>query len=192
MSDFEYLSVLTAIIVGIGIAHLLLSLGRVFGQTKRLNVSVLHLIWTANVFTLLVVYWWWGINLREVQEWIFLQYYLFLITTALWCLLAAILYPVSIPPEFDLKAYFADKRKSFFTVLVVVAFTDPLTALILGTEQLIDLGWSYLHLMVACLVGGVAGIRYDNERFHLGFAIYWGLSLLFFTLSFQYAVGGIT
>jgi len=68
MSDFEYLSVLTAIIVGIGIAHLLLSLGRVFGQTKRLNVSVLHLIWTANVFTLLVVYWWWGINLREVQE----------------------------------------------------------------------------------------------------------------------------
>jgi len=191
MSDFEYLSVLIAIIVGIGIAHLLLSLGRVLGQTKRLNVSVVHLIWTANVFSLLVVFWWWGINLRELQEWRFLQFYFLLINTSLWCLLAAILYPVSIPPEFDLKAYFAEKRKSFFTILVVSAFVDPLAALILGTEHLIDLGWPYLHIMLACLVGGIAAIRYENERFQLGFAIYWGLSLLLFTLSFQFSVGSI-
>ena len=44
MSDFEYLSVLIAIIVGIGIAHLLLSLGRIVGETRSLNYGLVHFI----------------------------------------------------------------------------------------------------------------------------------------------------
>lgn len=51
MSDFEYLSVLIAIIVGIGFAHLLLSIGRILGETKTLNVTPVHLIWT-GIFSL--------------------------------------------------------------------------------------------------------------------------------------------
>ena len=58
MSDFEYLSVLIAIIVGMGIAHLLMSLGRILGETKSLNIGVVHLIWTGNVLVALVVAWW--------------------------------------------------------------------------------------------------------------------------------------
>ena len=48
MSDFEYLSVLIAIIVGIGIAHLLLSLGRILGEAKSLNIGWVQMLWTAN------------------------------------------------------------------------------------------------------------------------------------------------
>lgn len=44
MSDFEYLSVLIAIIVGIGFTHLLLSIGRVLGERKSLNVDAVQLI----------------------------------------------------------------------------------------------------------------------------------------------------
>ncbi len=188
MSDFEYLTVLIAIILGIGIAHLVMSVGRILGETKTLNISVAHSIWTANILTFLVVFWWWGINLRELREWLFLQYFFLLFDTSLWCLLAAILYPRAIPPEFDLKAHFARKRKSFFSILVVLAIADPLTSMILGTEHLVDLGWPYLHWMLVCLIGGIAAIRYENERFHRAFAIYWGLSMVLFTLSFQFSV----
>ncbi len=188
MSDFEYLTVLVAIILGIGIAHLLMSLGRILGGTKSLNIGVAHSIWTANILTFLVVTWWWGINLRELREWLFLHYFFLLFDTSLWCLLAAILYPRAIPPEFDLKAHFARKRKSFFSILVLLAFADPSASMILGTEHLVDLGWPYLHLMFACLIGGIAGIRYDNERFHVALAIYWGLSLTVGVLSWQFSV----
>ena len=57
MSDFEYLTVLIAIILGIGIAHLLMSIGRVIGETKDLNISVTHSIWTVNILTFLIVFW---------------------------------------------------------------------------------------------------------------------------------------
>ena len=188
MSDFEYLSVLIAIIVGMGIAHLLMSLGRILGETKSLNIGVVHLIWTGNVLVILVVVWWWGINLRHLEEWVFLQFLFLLFNISLWCLLAAILYPRAIPPEFDLKAHFARKRKSFFSILVLLAFVDPITAMILGTEHLVALGWPYLHWMLVCLIGGIAAVRYDNERFHRAFAIYWGLSMVLFTLSVQFSV----
>ncbi len=189
MSDFEYLTVLIAIILGLGITHILMSLGRILGATKSLNISVAHLIWTANIVTFLVIFWWWGINLREVREWVFLQYFFLLVVTSLWCLMAALLYPTTIPEGYDLKAHFAEKRKVFFSILIILAFADPLTSMMLGTEHLSDLGWGYLHWVLACLVGGILAIRYENERLQQAIAIYWGLSMIIAVLAWQYSVG---
>ena len=189
MSDFEYLSVLIAIIVGIGFAHLLLSLGRVLGETRELRVNPVQLIWTANILLMMVAFWWWAISLRELEEWIFFQLVFLLFDVSLWCLLAAILYPVSIPEGYDLGRHFEKKRRPFFAILILLAFTDPLTASILGTGHLIDLGWAYWHWIATCLVGGIAALRISSKRFQQGFAIYWGLALIAFTVSWQYAVG---
>ncbi len=188
MSDFEYLSVLIAIIVGIGFAHLLLSIGRVLGEAKSLNITAVHAIWTVNIMVMLVAFWWWAISLREMQEWVFLHLLFLLFDVSLYCLLAAILYPVAIPQGYDLKAHFARKRKAFFSILILLAITDPLTAMILGTEHVMDLGWAYLHWMLACFIGGILTIRYENERLQLAIAIYWGLSLMLFNLSWQFSV----
>jgi hypothetical protein len=188
MSDFEYLSVLVAIIVGIGFAHLLLSIGRILGETKELNVSPVQLIWTANILMMMVCFWWWAISLRELEEWIFLQLLFLLFDVSLWCLLAATLFPVGIPVNYDLSAHFERKRRSFFTILILLAFADPLTASILGTEHLVDLGWGYLHWMVSCLVVGILAIRFKNKRFQEIIAVYWGFSLITFVLSWQYSV----
>ena len=189
MSDFEYLSVLIAIIIGIGIAHLLLSLGRILGDVKRLNVGVPHLIWTGNILLMLISFWWWGINLREIEEWVYIQLLFLLFDVSLWCLLAALLFPVTIPDDFDLGEYFQKKRKPFYLILILLAFADPVTSIILGTEHLIELGWGYLHwMLVCCLVGGIAALRFDSPRFDLGFSIYWGLSLMVFILTWQASV----
>ncbi len=95
---------------------------------------------------------------------------------------------MAIPQDYDLKAHFAKKRKSFFSILILLAFTDPLTAMILGTGHLMDLGWAYLHWMLVCFIGGILAIRYDNERFQQAFGIYWGLALLFFSVYWQPSV----
>jgi hypothetical protein len=71
----------------------------------------------------------------------------------------------------------------------MLAFADPLTASILGTEHLIDLGWAYWHWILTCLVGGIAALRITSKRFQQGFAIYWGLALVTFTVSWQFSVG---
>jgi hypothetical protein len=188
MTDFEYLSVLVAIIVGIGFTHLLLSIGRILGEVKSLNVSAVQFIWAANILMMLVTFWWWAISLRNLEEWVFLQLLFLLFDVSLWCLMAAILFPTSIPANYDLGAHFENKRKPFFTILIILAFADPLTASILGTEHLIDLGWAYLHWMATSLVGGIAGILYKHKSIQLGIAIYWGFALILFAVSWQASV----
>ena len=184
MSNFEFITVLFAIIIGIGIAHLLLSVGRLLGETKSSNVGAVHLVWTVNLMLVLVGYWWWVNGLRYVEEWSFLQLFLVFTDISLWCLLAAVLYPVTMPHGYDLREHFAKKRKALFSILIVLAFLDPSIEFILGAENLIELGWPYLHLMAVCLFGGIAGIRYGGDRFQLMLAIYWGFSLLAQTMTF--------
>lgn len=178
MSNFEFLSVLFAIIIGIGFAHLLLSIGRILGEAKSLNIGSVQVIWTVNVLLTLVTYWWWLINLRTIEEWAYLELLLLLFHASLLVLLAAMLFPVTIPLGYDLKAHFETKRTSFFGILVLIAFADPLAAMIVGTQHLFDLGWQYLHFIVVCFVGGIAGIRFRNERFQQVLAVYWGFSLI--------------
>ena len=189
MSDFEYLSVLVAIIVGIGFTHLLLSIGRVVGEVKELNASPAQLVWTANILLMMASFWWWAISLRELQEWIYLQLLFLLFDVSLWCLLAAILYPINMPQQYDLGLHFEKKRKAFYSILIILAFVDPLTASILGTEHLLDLGWGYVHWIATCLLGGIAAMRFTGRRFQLAFSVYWGISLIIFVVSWQYSVG---
>jgi len=54
MDSFEYIIALTAIILGLSIAHLLAGLGktiyRLTGHGKPLKLSWVHSLWVANVF----------------------------------------------------------------------------------------------------------------------------------------------
>ena len=130
---------------------MLLSVGRVLGETKSLNITTVHAIWIVNILVMLVSFWWWAISLREMQEWVFLHLLFLLFDVSLFCLLAVLLYPVAIPRDYDLKAHFARKRISFFSILILLAFTDPVTAMILGTEHLMALGWAYLYWIMCVL-----------------------------------------
>ena len=159
MSNFEFITVLFAIIIGVGVTHLLLTIGRLLGETKSYNVGPVQLVWTVNLLLVLVAYWWWINELRSVEEWSFRLLLLVYVDISLWCLLAATIYPVTISPDYDLKAHFEKKRTSFFAILIVLALLDPSIAVVLGAENLKFLGWPYMHLMAITFIGGIAGIR---------------------------------
>lgn len=138
---------------------------------------------------MLVSFWWWAIALRELDEWVFLQLLFLLFDVSLWCLLAALLYPVNVPAGFDLGAHFDKKQRSFFSILILLAFVDPMTASILGTEHLLELGWAYWHWILTCLVGGITALLTSSRKFHFLFAIYWGFALVVFIVFWQFSVG---
>ena len=63
MDQFEYVMVLVSIIVGLGIAHLLLGVGgvinRLTDRQRPLKLSVAYLAWLAMLFVWMVLFWWW-------------------------------------------------------------------------------------------------------------------------------------
>ena len=70
MSTFEYAMVLISIIIGLGITHILSSLGsavhRLQHHGRSLRIEINYLVWVAFIFTWLVQFWWWRFRWSEL------------------------------------------------------------------------------------------------------------------------------
>ena len=71
MDPFSYLSVLTSIILALGITHLLTGLGRLLQSRGQVHIYWVHLLWTFNVFLFLVLNWWILFRWHTQQQWSF-------------------------------------------------------------------------------------------------------------------------
>ena len=59
MDLFEYISVLTSIIIGLGMAHLLRGLASLVQHPGRNRVYWVHLVWVGYMFFNMIFFWWW-------------------------------------------------------------------------------------------------------------------------------------
>ena len=86
MDMFEYVSVLTSVIVGLGVAHLLQGVARLVQHPGRTRIYWVHLLWVFFMFFTAIFWWWYEFGLASVDTWT-LQLYLFVLSYAvlLWC-----------------------------------------------------------------------------------------------------------
>jgi hypothetical protein len=189
MSTFEYLSVLLSIIVGLGITHIIVGLGRLISHSSGRSIYWVHLIWMLNIALYLVVFWWWAINLRALDEWSFLPFLVVLLEPALLCLAGAILYPVAMPPDLEYKTHFYRIRKVFFSVIVAISVIDLFVALFSApTGHITALGWPFYIFFFSLFFGGITAASFDNERLQGAFSIFYCCELLTFVLITQSSI----
>lgn len=142
MTDqFQHVMVLTSIIIGLGITHILGGIGaaidRLTGHGKRLRLSWAHGAWVAFVFLWMVLFWWWEFRLIELPVWTLAHYFFIVVYAVLLFLLAVILIPRDWTVVDDLNEYFVSKRRWFYAVLIVADLADPVDSFFKG-------GWEYI------------------------------------------------
>lgn len=71
MDQFEYLSVLISIIVGLGITHLLTGVGRFLGGPDAPRVFGVHVAWTVNLILYQSFFWWFTFTWVDQETWTF-------------------------------------------------------------------------------------------------------------------------
>ena len=126
MSDFEFLSVLVSIVIGLGLTHLLRGLGHAyyFGRGSRMDAA--HVAWTITVFFILVLNWWVFLLWRDFSDWTFSAFFLVILwTTSLYALSLA-LYPPGLSRGADYRRLFVDNRTWFLTTFTVMCLLDIL------------------------------------------------------------------
>jgi hypothetical protein len=99
MSDFEFLSVLVSIVIGLGLTHLLSGLGRAFYARELYRLDPVHVAWTITILFLLVLNWWVFLLWREFDRWTFAVFFTTVIWTTSMYMLAVILYPPNLPDD---------------------------------------------------------------------------------------------
>jgi hypothetical protein len=121
MSQFEYLSVLVSIIVGLALAQLLTGIARQIQLRRRVPADATTLCWTALLFLINTQMWWAAFERRESADWNFFSFLLYLLMPIIGFLLSYLLVPPLEEGEtVDPAANFASNRPWFFGLLALL------------------------------------------------------------------------
>jgi hypothetical protein len=171
MGVFEYVSVLTSIVIGLGIAHLLSGVVRIIQHPGRRPAYLTHLVWVAFMFFQAIFFWWWEFALEPLQVWTF-ELYLFVIFYAVVIyLMCALLFPSDLDDYSGYEDYFISRRAWFFGSLAAFFLIDFWDTWLKGAEYFSSFSIEYLISQAAYVALALVGIWTTNRRFHLGFAV---------------------
>lgn len=121
MSEFDYLSVLISIVLGLGISHVLASAAQLVRYRSAVRFYAPTLLWLTLLFLIHVQIWWAVFELRSVPEWSFFGFVLVLALPVM-----AYLASVLLSPDFDreevvdLRASYYEHRRWFFALFALL------------------------------------------------------------------------
>ena len=181
---FEYISVLSSIIVGLGIAHLLRGVIGIIHHPEEGKPYWIHLIWVSSTFLLAVVWWWFQFNLAEIERWTFGSYVFVLTYSVTIYLLCAVLFPAHLASFGNYKVFYYSKSPWYFSFFIVQRSVDIVDTFAKGGfDRFIGFGPEYwIGGPLQIILAGVA-IFTRNEKFHAIFAI--GVILLQVSIAFR-------
>jgi hypothetical protein len=179
MSTFEFISVLLAIVVGLGLTRLLTGVGRAMEIRRDLRFYWVQGVWVVNIGLILVVFWWADLFSKVDREvWLAPNFALMLFYAILLFLQAVLIIPADMKENPDLQEHFFEVRPWFFTLgalAILAEFGD--TLLHGGFSRVLWLGPVYVSLLSSVFALNIIGARTTNRRFHSFFAIYYFLTL---------------
>ena len=171
MGVFEYVSVLTSIIVGLGIAHLLRGVASLVQHPGRYKSYWIHLLWVAFMFFQAIFWWWWEFAFESLEVWTFQLYLFVLLYAVLIYLLCALLFPSDLDGYSGYEEYFMSRRRWFFGIFTVYMLVDQLDTWLKGAEYYASLGVEYPITSFLYIAGSVIGILTVNRRYHAAYAV---------------------
>jgi len=164
--------VLVSIIIGLGIAHILLGVGgiidRISGRGERLELSAAHAFWLGFCFIWMVMFWWWEYRFSSrVSEWT-MGLYLFLVTYAVTIfLISVVLVPRSWDGVTSLQDYFLRRRAWFYSLLILMIVLDQFDSYLKGgIEYILETGAFNIAFSISIIPIAFVGIKSENIRFH--------------------------
>jgi len=177
MEQFAHVMVLISVIIGIGIAQILLGLGRIVDRKasgdKKFKLSPAHIAWLAHTFVWMVTFWWWQFRLTGLELVWTLGLYLFLVLYSVSLfLMAVVLVPLSEKRIETLEAFFLERRQWFYGLFLFATLLDIAEGYVKGGwDRVLDQGpwvWSlwFLAIPIGCL-----GIISRRARLHDAMAI---------------------
>lgn len=186
MSGFEYAMVLVSIIIGLGVTHILTSLGsavhRLRGHGKPLRLEFNYLVWIGFIFGWLVQFWWFEFKWATLGTEVDFRLYSFLVLYAVSLfMVAVILVPHRLEVVDDSWEYFLSIRPWFFGGLLVLSVIDLVDTFMKGWEW--GIRESYLWYWLAVVACGVIGLFSTRRRVHLAMGlvlVIWSNALTFY------------
>ena len=145
MTIFEYVMVLTSILIGLGIAELLGGIIRILRSGFKENIFIPQILWAIFIFLYILNIWWSRWDLRDIMDWNFVQLLLSLTGPIILYILAGLIFPLNKPA----KAHFYKQRIVFYSLLMIQFAISLSHELIIERTSI----FSFATLFIAIMLG---------------------------------------
>lgn len=179
MSEFEFVSVLISMVVGLAIAHLLRGVAQAVHERKQAPIDSVHMVWTFGIFLNLVLNWWVLFSWRGHEVWSFTLFLSLTVWVVALYLPVVFLYPPNKPSSESWTVAYAENRQWFLGGMAVMAATDIWVTALRG--GLFDPP-IYLPFVGHYLVLWLSGVFIASPRYQRFLAWYTLLSLATWSL----------
>lgn len=171
LSQFEYVVVITSIIVGLAIAQLMQGVAQSIQHSNSKPVYWVHLTWAATILLNIVWWWWAAYSYRETPIWTIQRYAFVLGFASLYYVICAVLFPKSLEGFSGYKEFFYARRAWIFGLIAAYTLIDLLEFVVKGYEYFSRFGLEYVITSSATAILCIVGAISRNERFHAIFAV---------------------
>ena len=171
MGVYEYVAVLTSIIIGLSITHLLYGLATIVQHPDREPIYWIHLVWVVYMFFTVVWWWWWQIALSSMTVWTLGLYIYITCFSVILYFICALLFPSDMGDYDGYRDYFLSRRRWFFGLLATAYIVDVGDTLLKGVDYFAGLGLSYPIIMCVIIIGCAVAAFTRDERFQGSFAV---------------------
>lgn len=124
MSEFEFLSVLVSLVIGLAIAQLLQGFGQAIHERREAPIEPIHMVWTTTVFLNLVLNWWVFFSWRTNEEWSFTVFLMLILWAVALYLLVVFLYPPGKAAHESWASVYRSNRQWFFASFAAFGSAD--------------------------------------------------------------------
>ncbi|MEM9623936.1 MAG: hypothetical protein AAF993_20010 [Pseudomonadota bacterium] len=171
MELFEYISVLTSIIVGLGIAHLLKGVARIVQHPGTHKQYWVHLVWVGSMFFNMIFFWWWEFALVQQETWLFQNYLFVVFYAVVLYLICAMLFPDNLDGYDGYKDYFLSRRIWFFGLYGTMCVIDVYDTMMKGVDHISNLGTAYVSLFATLLLVAIVGASTRRHGVHAAISL---------------------
>jgi hypothetical protein len=169
MSDFEFISIILSIVVGLGITRVLSGLSSVIEHRNELRVSWLPLGWAIGVLLWQVAFWLGTVNsTRHRPEWTVATFGVLLFLAVGLYFVSALVLPGRIDSTTDLSEHFEHVRKPFFSVYAAWSVVGSMLG---GWDNFVALGPPYWIGQTVGVLAGLLGVATPSRRVHVGILV---------------------
>lgn len=154
MDPFEYLVVLTSIVLGLAITRVIAGIGNIIQTRRRKRSYWVHIVWMVNLLLTITIVWWVAYRWRTQERWTFFLFLWLLLTPIVLYLISALIFPDTDEAQLvtDWNAYYYEHHRDIFLLYSLVFPIDLIDTALKGFTHFRAQGPFYLVTMVMWFV----------------------------------------
>ncbi len=170
LEPFEYVVILTSLILGLGITQILTGAADISSNLENVKVGYAHSLLIIVVFNLHIQEWWESYHMaNQIEEWTIPMVLFVLIYPISLFTLARMIFPTGLrESETDLDAYYYDQWPWFFVIFLLVPVISFFQNIIIGGYGIAS---QIPQFSLATVILIFLLFRIKNRWAHVGFLI---------------------